>query len=136
MPFMSVTFVNNTAHVTGPLLQVAPGPPSAASKSPIRLHASGNIFSGQQPLVRAPARGRLIDSAAAEQLRRGIVRLTPGMPGQGAGPGGTDVGADLGLVGPGEAYQSWTKTPEYHEWRKRTNALMQAQDGQPPIVMP
>jgi hypothetical protein len=133
---LSVTFVNNTAHVTGPLLQVAQGPPSAASKSPIRLHASGNIFYGQQPLVRAPARGRVIDSADAEQLQRGVVRLTPGMPGQGAGPGGTDVGADLGRVGPGEAYQCWTKTPDYHEWRKRTNALLQAQESQPPIGVP
>jgi hypothetical protein len=137
---MSVTFVNNTAWVTGPLLVVSQGPsktgPAAAAKSPIRLHASGNIFYGQQPLLRAPARGRVIDSSDAEQLRRGIVRLDPGMPGKGAGPGGTDLGADVGLVGPGEAYQRWTKTPEYREWRKKTNALMQAKGGQPPTGMP
>jgi hypothetical protein len=136
---MSVTFVNNTANVTGPLLLVQ-GPstagPAAASKSPIRLQASGNIFCGQQPLVRAPARGRVIDSSDAEQLQRGIVRLDPAMLGYGAGPGGTDVGADVALVGPGEVYQLWTKTPEYHEWRKKTNALMQAKDGQPPAGAP
>src|SRR5262249_40316947 len=102
---MSVTFVNNTAHVTGPLLLVSQGPsktgPAATSKNPIRLHASGNIFYGQQPLLRAPERGRMIDISDAERLQRGIVRLDPGMPGRGAGPGGTNLGADPGLGGPG-----------------------------------
>jgi hypothetical protein len=137
---VSLTFVNNTAHVTGPLLVVAQGPskagPAAPSKNPMRLHAAGNILYGQQPLVRAPARGQIIDVAGAETLQRGIVRLDPGMPGRGAGPSGTDLGADLGRVGPGEAYQRWTKTPEYREWREKTNALMLAQDGQPPTGVP
>jgi len=31
------------------------------------------------------------------------------------------VGADVALVGPGEAYQRWTKTPDYLEWRKKTH---------------
>jgi hypothetical protein len=129
---VSVTLVNNTVWVTGSLLLVSQGP----SKSPIRLHAARNIFYGQQPLVRAPAGGRVIDNSDAEQLRQGIVRLDPGMPGKGAGPGGTDVGADLGLVGPGEAYQRWTKTPEYREWRTKTNALIKAKGGQPPTGVP
>jgi hypothetical protein len=126
---MSVTFVNNTVLVRGPLLQVSQGPSktgAATSKNPIRVHASGNIFYGQQPLLRTPASGPVIDSSNAEQLQRGIVRLDPGMLGIGAGPGGTDVGADLSMLGPGEAYQRWTKTPEYHEWRKKTDALIQA----------
>jgi hypothetical protein len=135
---MSVTFVNNTAWVTGPLVLVSQGPSKTgpAAKTPIRLHASANIFYGQQPLLRAPARGRVIDISDAEQLRRGIVRLDHGMRGKGAGPGGTDLGADLDLVGPGEAYQRWTRTPEYHEWRKKTNSLMQAKDGHPPTGAP
>jgi hypothetical protein len=58
------------------------------------------------------------------------------MLGHGAGPGGTDVGADMALVGAGEDYQRWTKTSEYHEWRKTTNALMQAKGGQPPSGEP
>jgi hypothetical protein len=136
---MSVTFVNNTANVTGPLLLVqgaSKAGPAAASKSSIRLHASGNIFCGQQPLVQAPAGRRVIDSSDAEQLQRGIIRLDPAMLGYGAGPGGTNVGADVALVGPGEVYQLWMKTPEYHEWRKKTNALMEAKDGQPPTGVP
>jgi hypothetical protein len=32
-------------------------------------------------------------------------RLADGSPGKGAGPGGKDIGADMDLVGPGEAYQ-------------------------------
>jgi hypothetical protein len=131
---MSVTLVHNTAHVTGPFLVVSPGPskagPAATSKSPIRLHASGNIVYGEPPFLRVPARGRVIEAADAERLPRGLVRLDPGMLGKGAGSGGTDLGADLRLVGPGEPYQCWTKTPEYQEWRKSTNALMQAHGAQ------
>ena len=137
---MSATLVNNTIWVMGPLLQVSQGPskagPAATSKNPLRVHASGNIFYGEQPLLGAPARGRLIGIADAEQMQRGVVRLDPGRPGKGAGPGGTDLGADLGLVGPGDPYQRWTKTPEYREWRKKTNALMQAAGGRPPTEVP
>jgi hypothetical protein len=137
---MSVTLVNNTTHGPGPLLVVAQGlskaEPAAMSKNPIRLHASGNIYYGEQPLLRTPVGGRVIDSSDAEQLPRRIVRLDPGMPGRGAGPGGTDLGADLGRVGPGEAYQRWTETPEYREWQKKTKAVMQARGGQPPAEAP
>jgi hypothetical protein len=45
-------------------------------------------------------------------------RLADGSPGKGAGPGGKDIGADMDLVGPGEAYQRWKKTPEYQKWVK------------------
>jgi hypothetical protein len=125
---MSVTFVHNSAWATGPLLHVSQGSsktgPVAASKNPIRVHASANVFYVAPDFLRAPAGRREIDMADAEALRKDIVRLDPGMPGKGASPGGTDVGADLGLVGPGEPYQRWTKTPEYREWRKTTNALM------------
>jgi hypothetical protein len=130
---MSVTLVNNTVWVTGPLVQVSQGPSKVApaAKGPIRLQASGNIFCGQQPLVRAPAGGRVIDISDAERLRPGIVRLDPSMLGY-----ATDLGADVALVGPGEVYQRWTKTPGYHEWRKRANALLRAKGGQPPAGAP
>jgi hypothetical protein len=137
---MSLTFVNNTTQLFGPFLTVSQGPSKAGlevlSKNPIRLHASGNVYEGAQPVLRAPARGRVIDVADAEQFPRGFSRLDFGKPGRGAGPGGTDLGADQELVGPGEAYQRWTKTPEYHEWRKKTNALLQAGDGKPPAGVP
>jgi WD40 repeat protein len=51
-------------------------------------------------------------------------RLAKGSPGQGVLPGGKDLGADVDLVGPGEAYERWQKTPEYQEWRKKTEELM------------
>jgi hypothetical protein len=135
---VSVTFVNDTVCVTGPLLLVQ-GPSKAgpaAATSPIRLRASGTIFCGQQSLVQAPAHEQVIDRSDVEPLQRGIIRLDPAMLGPGAGPGGTNVGADIALVGPGGAYQRWTKTPDYHKWRKKTNALMQARDRRPPTGVP
>jgi len=54
----------------------------------------------------------------------GEFRLAPGSPGKGAGPMGKDLGADVDLVGPGEAYEKWKKTKEYREWRKQADALM------------
>jgi hypothetical protein len=136
---MSVTFVNNTAWVTGPLLLVSQEPSKAGPatlKNPFRVHASANIVYVEPASLRAPAGKRVIDISDTEQLRRGIVRIDPGMPGESAGPGGTDLGADLNLVGPGEPYQRWTKTAEYHEWRKKTNVHMQAKDGHPPTGAP
>lgn len=53
-------------------------------------------------------------------------RLAKGSPGQGVLPGGKDLGADVDLVGPGAAYERWKKTPEYQEWRKKTEELMSA----------
>lgn len=61
-------------------------------------------------------------------------RLAPGSPGKGAGPGGTDLGADVDLVGPGEAYEKWKKTKEFEEWRKRSDALIATADG--PFIIP
>jgi formylglycine-generating enzyme required for sulfatase activity/serine/threonine protein kinase len=40
-----------------------------------------------------------------------------------AGSPGKDLGADVARVGPGAAYVSWTATPEYQEWRKKTEDL-------------
>jgi hypothetical protein len=51
-------------------------------------------------------------------LRTDDFRLAPDSPGQGAGEDGRDLGADVTLVGPGRAYDYWTKTPAYQEWLK------------------
>jgi hypothetical protein len=45
-------------------------------------------------------------------------RLQPGSPGHGAGEDGRDLGADVGQIGPGPAYDSWRTTPEYQDWLK------------------
>jgi serine/threonine protein kinase len=36
--------------------------------------------------------------------------------GHGAGKDGRDLGANVDLVGPGEAYERWKKTPAYQQW--------------------
>jgi hypothetical protein len=137
---MSLTLMHNTVLVPGPFLLVSQGSGktklAAKSKNPIRFHASSNVFYGQQPLLRATACGQVIDVADAENLQRGIFRLDLAMSGIGAGPDGTDIGADVGLLGPGAAYQRWKKAPEYNDWRRKTNALMQARGGQPPTLVP
>jgi hypothetical protein len=49
-------------------------------------------------------------------LAPGDFRLCSDSPGRGAGPGGKDLGADVDLVGPGKAYETWKKTPAYQQW--------------------
>jgi len=51
-------------------------------------------------------------------------RLTKDSPGKGKGEGGKDLGADVDLVGPGEPYEKWKKTPEYAAWQKKTRELL------------
>lgn len=43
-------------------------------------------------------------------------RLAPDSPGARAGDDGQDLGADVDLVGPGEAFGRWKATPEYARW--------------------
>jgi hypothetical protein len=52
-----------------------------------------------------------------ENLQPDDHRLRPDSAGYRAGPDGKDLGADVDLVGPGDAYERWKKTPEYQEWR-------------------
>jgi hypothetical protein len=55
-------------------------------------------------------------SPVAGKLLPDDFRLLPGSPGYQASEDGKDLGADVDLVGPGEAYQRWKKTPEYDQW--------------------
>jgi hypothetical protein len=50
-------------------------------------------------------------------IRPSDLRLARGSPGQG-------LGADVDLVGPGDAYQRWKQSPAYQEWRRQTDALL------------
>jgi hypothetical protein len=34
-----------------------------------------------------------------------------------------DLGGDVDLVGPGEAYERWMTTPEYQEWLMETRQM-------------
>jgi hypothetical protein len=47
-------------------------------------------------------------------------RLRPDSAGLKAGKDGKDLGADVGLVSHGPAYERWKKTPEYQQWLKDT----------------
>jgi Protein tyrosine and serine/threonine kinase/Putative zinc-finger len=58
-----------------------------------------------------------------EEVTAADFRLQPGSPGQGAGPGGQDLGANVDLVGPGPAYERWKNTPDYRAWQKATRQL-------------
>jgi hypothetical protein len=64
-----------------------------------------------------------IAKSGAEQLKPEDFRLRPDSPGYRVGPDGKDLGADIDLVGPGEAYERWKKTPEYGEWQRETGQL-------------
>ena len=66
--------------------------------------------------------GDVVDlaSRAPEQLKPEDLRLHPDSVGRGAGPDGKDLGADVDLVGPGPAYETWKKTPAYQQWLKDT----------------
>jgi hypothetical protein len=57
---------------------------------------------------------------APEKLTPDDFRLRPDSAGYRAGKDGTDLGADVDLVGPGPAYERWKKTPEYQQWLKET----------------
>jgi serine/threonine protein kinase len=61
--------------------------------------------------------------ANAAQFAPGDFRLREDSAGYHAGPDGKDVGADVDLVGPGEAYERWKQTPEYQEWLKETGRI-------------
>jgi Protein tyrosine and serine/threonine kinase/Putative zinc-finger len=59
-----------------------------------------------------------------EEVTAADFRLQPGSAGQGAGPGGQDLGANVDLVGPGPAYDRWKKTPDYQEWLRKTRPAL------------
>src|SRR5262249_36153352 len=61
--------------------------------------------------------------ASPEQLLPKHFRLLAASAGYPAGKDGKDLGADVDLVGPGEAYERWKKTPEYQQWRKKTGQV-------------
>jgi hypothetical protein len=61
--------------------------------------------------------------AAPDQLTPDDFRLRQDSAGYRAGPDGKDLGADVDLVGPGEAYERWKQTPEYQQWLKDTGQL-------------
>jgi hypothetical protein len=63
---------------------------------------------------------RLHHTAAAGDA--GAWRLQPDSPGHAAANDGHDLGADVGLVGPGPAYERWQQTPEYRQWLKHTGS--------------
>src|SRR5262249_51188816 len=56
--------------------------------------------------------------SSPEQLRPRDFRLHQESAGKGAAQGGTDLGADVDLVGPGPAYERWQQTPAYQQWLK------------------
>ena len=66
------------------------------------------------------AGGDLLDLAARDpgEWRQATFALEAGGPGQGAGSGGKDLGANVDLVGPGKPYEEWKKPTSTEEWRR------------------
>jgi hypothetical protein len=83
------------------------GPDAGALRGKAQF-AGGNVLAQAQP------------NATPERLLPRHFRLLPQSPGHRAGKDGKDLGADVDLVGPGEAYERWKKTPEYQQWLKET----------------
>jgi uncharacterized protein (TIGR03067 family) len=70
-------------------------------------------------------------SRTPEQLMPEDFRLSSGSAGYKAGKDGKDLGADVDLVGPGEAYERWKQTPEYQGWLKETKQAMKVVASNP-----
>ena len=77
-------------------------------------------------------------ASAPESITPDDVRLRSDSAGYQAGPDGKDLGANVDLVGPGEAYELWKLTPEYQDWQEETRRLIvgaAAQAKQPFVVL-
>lgn len=70
------------------------------------------------------AGGDLVERAGQDPMKLAAAdfRLKQGSPGAGSGPDGENLGADVGLVGPGDAYEKWKATPGYQDWLKQNPA--------------
>jgi hypothetical protein len=73
-----------------------------------------NLLEGRVRLQGGNVASRL--ETAPQALTPEDFRLRPDCPGYRAGPDGKDLGADVDLVGPGEAYERWKKTLDYQQW--------------------
>jgi hypothetical protein len=62
--------------------------------------------------------------ANPDSLTADDFRLRPDSAGYQAGPDDKDLGANIDLVGPGEAYERWKETPEYQQWQKASRELL------------
>jgi hypothetical protein len=82
--------------------------PDASTLRGAALFAGGNVQVEAWP------------KAAPERVLPKHFRLLPQSPGSRAGKDGRDLGADVDLVGPGEAYERWKKTPQYQKWLEET----------------
>jgi serine/threonine protein kinase len=87
-----------------------------------RQPASAEALQGRIVFQGGDLRARLVKDVAALPVED--FRLAPGNPGRGAARDGKDFGADVGLLGPGEPYQRWRQTPEYADWRRVAQRLL------------
>jgi hypothetical protein len=58
-------------------------------------------------------------------LTREDFRLREDSAGYQSGPDGKDIGANIDLVGPGEAYEHWKQTEDYHQWLMDSRTMIQ-----------
>jgi hypothetical protein len=100
------------------VLQPPHGPQSAQDWTRFWGTGEAGSFEGRVQFQGGNLRSRL--TVAPQQITPEDFRLRADSAGYHAGPDGKDLGADIDLVGPGEAYERWKKTPDYQQWRKDT----------------
>src|SRR5262249_38486395 len=94
------------------------GPTTLAEWKPVWGSAEAASLEGRVRFRGGDLRSRT--EATLDRLTPEDFRLRVDSAGYQAGKDKTDLGADVDLVGPGKAYDSWKKTPEYLQWLKDT----------------
>ena len=114
-------FLNLTSVWPGRYLQPAKLPAGLAGWKQLWGETEADAVEGQ---VRFQGGDPLANvDIAPEKITLDDFRLRADSAGYRAGPDGKDLGADVDLVGPGDAYERWRQTPEYQEWLKVTGQV-------------
>src|SRR4029453_19487520 len=100
---------------------------SVAPTRPRTTLAEWDQFWGQSNTGSIQGEARFQGGAAVHSAPYSLVpddfRLRADSAGYRAGPDGKDLGPDIDLVGPGQAYERWKTTPDYQDWLKETGQL-------------
>jgi len=127
---------------TGTMLLSLSQPPGPKTKlvgsiRSLKTLAEWNQFWGQSNTgsIQGVARFQGGDAvySAPNTLGPDDFRLRADSAGYRAGQGGKDLGPDIDLVGPGDAYERWKKTPAYEEWQR---SIAQSFTANPAVAVP
>lgn len=129
----------NLYSTEAPLLSLSQGRTMAPvePKQPLKTLAEWDQFWGQSDTgsIQGAARfqgGETVYSAPYT-LGPDDFRLRSDSAGYRAGTNGKDLGPDIDLVGPGDAYERWKKTSAYDEWQR---SIAQSFAAKPAVAVP